>query len=185
MHWRHERLSVAMALVDALHHSAQPRGSNRGESEQYDAPRRQMTSPDRDVEFDAMSESSVVLGGGRHGRRGPLRGMGVSTETLVLDVPVLQMIEEDPPFDHDLFHGRSRRARRGGRRGRGGGSAKHGGRRSSRKLPPVTDVPVIMQRVFFQSLPLKNVKVPQIQFLDRLLNFLLRHRDRLAQSTLC
>ena len=24
MHWRHERLSVAMALADALHHSVQP-----------------------------------------------------------------------------------------------------------------------------------------------------------------
>ena len=48
-------------------------------------------------------------------------------------------------------------------------ASKNGGRRSSRKLLPVTDVPVIMQRVF----------------LDRLLNFLLRHRDRFAQCTLC
>ena len=28
---------------------------------------------------------------------------GVSTETLVLDVPVLRMLEEDPPLDHDLI----------------------------------------------------------------------------------
>ena len=46
MHWRHERLSVTMALADALHHSAQPR-AKPGEAEQYDAPRRQMTPPDR------------------------------------------------------------------------------------------------------------------------------------------
>ena len=44
MHWRHERLSVAMALADALHHSVQPR-AKPGEAEQYDAPRRHMTPP--------------------------------------------------------------------------------------------------------------------------------------------
>ena len=51
-----------------------------------------------------------------------------------------------------------------------------------KRLLPLTNVPVIMQRLFLQSLPLENVKVPQIQFIDRLLNFLLRHRDRFAQS---
>ena len=34
---------------------------------------------------------------------------------------------------------------------------------------PVVDVPVIMQLLFPQSFPLEKVKVPQIQFLDRLL----------------
>ena len=92
MHWRHERLSVAMAQAGALHHSAQPRGQT-GEARAV----RRATAPD-----DSPAR--------------PLRGMGVSTETLVLDVPVLQMIEEDP-LDHDLFHGRSRTAGRGGRRG--------------------------------------------------------------------
>ena len=76
MHWRHERLSVAMTLADALHHSAQPR-AKPGEAEQYDAPRRQMTPPDREAEFYALSESSVVLGGCRPPLlRGPLRGTG-------------------------------------------------------------------------------------------------------------
>ena len=108
MHWRHERLSVAMALADALHHSAQPK-AKLGEAEQYDAPGRQMTPPDRDAEFYAMSESSVVLGGGRPPPleeaqpQGSIARHRVSTETLVLDVPVLRMIEEDPPLDHDLF----------------------------------------------------------------------------------
>ena len=59
---RHERLSVAMALADALHHSAQPK-AKPGEAEQNDAPRRQVRPPDREAEFHAMSESSVVLGG--------------------------------------------------------------------------------------------------------------------------
>ena len=81
MHWRHERLSVAMALADALHHSAQPRAKPE-EAEQYDALRRQMTPPDREVGVSTRrprAPSCWVVASrrfsGRHGRRGPLRGM--------------------------------------------------------------------------------------------------------------
>ena len=103
MHWRHERLSVAMALADALHHSDQPR-AKPGEAEQYDAPWRQMNLPDREAEFYVMSESSVVLGGQppplEEARpQGSIARHGVNTETLVLDVPMLLMIDEDLPFD--------------------------------------------------------------------------------------
>ena len=96
VHWRHERLSVAMALADALHHSAQPRAKPE-------------TPPDREAEFYALSESSVVLGGCRppplqEARpQGSIASHGVNTETLVLDVPMLRVIDEDPPVDHDLF----------------------------------------------------------------------------------
>ena len=74
MHWRHERLSVAMALADAPHHSAQPR-AKPGEAEQYDAPRRQMTPPDREAEFYCWVVAGCRLSR-RLGRRVPLRGTG-------------------------------------------------------------------------------------------------------------
>ena len=115
----------------------------------------------------------------------------MNTETLVLDVPMLRVIDEDPPFDQDLFLAllgpwseQKSQERRGGE-DEEGGSAKNGGKRSSPKLPLVTDVPVIMQCLFLQSLPLENGKVPLIPFIDRLLNFLLRHRDRSSQCKLC
>ena len=57
--------------------------------------------------------------------------------------------------------------------------------KTEEKEAPVTDVPVTMQRLFLQSLPLENVKVPQIPFIVRLLNFLLRHRDRSLQCKRC
>ena len=39
MHWRHEQLSLRMALAAATHHSAQPRAKEGLEGETYDAPR--------------------------------------------------------------------------------------------------------------------------------------------------
>ena len=68
-----------------------------------------MTPPDRDADFHAMSESSVVLGGGwpppleEARSQGSIARHGVNSETLVLDVPMLRMTDEDPPFDQDLF----------------------------------------------------------------------------------
>ena len=50
MHWRHERLSVAMPLADALHHSAQPKARPR-ENEEFYVPRQQQTPPARGSEF--------------------------------------------------------------------------------------------------------------------------------------
>ena len=75
MHWRHERLSVAMALADALHHSAQPR-VKPGKAVQYDAPRRQMTPPDREAEFYAFGAESAAssLGGTAAGVHCEARG---------------------------------------------------------------------------------------------------------------
>ena len=35
--------------------------------------------------------------------QGSIARHGVNTETLVLDVPLLRVIDEDPPFDHDPF----------------------------------------------------------------------------------
>ena len=40
MHWRHEHLSLRMALAAATHHSAQPRAQEELEGEKYYAPRR-------------------------------------------------------------------------------------------------------------------------------------------------
>ena len=40
MHWRHEQLSLRMALAAATHHSAQPRAKEGVEGETNDAPRR-------------------------------------------------------------------------------------------------------------------------------------------------
>ena len=42
MHWRHEQLSLRMALAAATHHSAQPRAKEGVEGETNDAPRRPM-----------------------------------------------------------------------------------------------------------------------------------------------
>ena len=40
MHWRHEQLSLRMALAAAMHHSAQPMAKEEVEGETTDAPRR-------------------------------------------------------------------------------------------------------------------------------------------------
>ena len=50
---------------------------------------------------------------------------------------------------------------------------------------PVVDVLVIMLLKFQQSLPTDSETVPQIQFIDRLLNFQLCHRGVYAQCKLC
>ena len=53
--------------------------------------------------------------------------------------------------------------------GEEGGSAKNGGRKSFLRLPPV-DALVIMQ-LKYQQFQFEKVKVPQIQFLVRVLGF--------------
>ena len=50
---------------------------------------------------------------------------------------------------------------------------------------PVVDVPVTMLLEFQQSLPIESEMVPQIQFIARLLNFQLCHREEYAQCKLC
>ena len=109
---RHERLSVAMAPADALHHSAQPR-ARPGENEQNNAPQRQTTPPARDREFFIGSESdedSQGLSGQRPdallepGRLLPgWRLQPHIVEPSSFDVPALQTLQEDPPINPDFL----------------------------------------------------------------------------------
>ena len=46
---RHERLTVAKALADATHHSAQPRVRDGVEGAQQDVPRQQKPPPPKDA----------------------------------------------------------------------------------------------------------------------------------------
>ena len=48
----------------------------------------------------------------------------------------------------------------------------------------MVDVLVILQLKYQQCLPMDSVMVHQIQFIDRLSDFQLRHRDRCAQCKL-
>ena len=61
MHWRHEQLSIAMALVDALHHSAQPR-ARAEERETNSAPRRHEPLPTvTSTQYFSMADDESVL----------------------------------------------------------------------------------------------------------------------------
>ena len=109
---RHERMSVAMALAAATHHSAQrgewrelheaPRGQRTASAEAtYEAPRSQTTSVAGDTEFFSLFEEE--LGGTRPDRLSEVRPQGRvqrhTVEQIVdtvlfapsLDVPVPQM----------------------------------------------------------------------------------------------
>ena len=97
--WRHEQQSIAMALADALHHSAQPR-ARAEERGTYSAPRRQeppLPTVTAGTQFFTLVDESVPVTGrpehfwpqGKDLRRSP-----VHVEEPTLDVPALQMNEE-------------------------------------------------------------------------------------------
>ena len=82
MHWRHEQLSLRMALAAATHHSAQPRAREGVEGETNDAPRR-LKPPlqgKRPAPLEEVAEPQAKLG--QHS------GIGYEL-VLALDVPVL------------------------------------------------------------------------------------------------
>ena len=87
MHWRHEQLSLRMALAAATHHSAQPRAREGVEGETNDAPRRlKPPLPEkRPAPLEEVAEPQAKLG--QHS------GIGYEL-VLALDVPVLQMVEQ-------------------------------------------------------------------------------------------
>ena len=86
---RHERMTVAMELATALHHSAQPVEAPREgvEGETNDAPRRPKPPlpGKRPAPLEEVAEPQAKLG--QHS------GIGYEL-VLALDVPVLQMVEQ-------------------------------------------------------------------------------------------
>ena len=86
MHWRHEQLSLRMALAAATHHSAQPRAKEGVEGEMNDAPRR-LKPPLLGKRPEPLEEVSEPQAGIR-------RHLWVGFE-LVLDPVVPQLARED------------------------------------------------------------------------------------------
>ena len=87
MHWRHEQLSLRMALAAATHHSAQARAKEGVEGETNDAPRRPMPPlpGTRPAPLEEVAEPHEKLG----------QHSGIGYELVhSLDVPVLQMVEQ-------------------------------------------------------------------------------------------
>ena len=103
MHWRHEQLSLRMALAAATHHSAQPRAKEGVEGETNDAPRRPKPPlpGKRPAPLEEVAEPQAKLG--QHS------GIGYEL-VLALDVPVLQTVEQ--PVDASALAFLSRRRRR-------------------------------------------------------------------------
>ena len=87
MHWRHEQLSLRMALAAATHHSAHPIAKEGVEGETNDAPRRPKPPlpGKRPAPLEEVAEPQAKLG--QHS------GIGYEL-VLALDVPVLQMVEQ-------------------------------------------------------------------------------------------
>ena len=89
---RHERMSVAMALAESLHHSARrpekasARAREVEEQDQHEAFRRQKTPP-------PWMRPEVLQDPAPQGRVGQHSGIGYEL-VLALDVPVLQMVEQ-------------------------------------------------------------------------------------------
>ena len=89
---RHERMSVAMALAESLHHSARrpekarARAREVEEQDQHEAFRRQKTPP-------PWMRPEVLQHPAPQGRVGQHSGSGYEL-VLALDVPVLQMVEQ-------------------------------------------------------------------------------------------
>ena len=87
MHWRHEQLSLRMALAAATHHSAQPRGKKGVEGETNDAPRRPKPPlpGKRPAPPEEVAEPQEKLG----------QHSGIGCElVLALDAPVLHVVEQ-------------------------------------------------------------------------------------------
>ena len=112
MHWRHEQLSLRMALASATLHSAQPR-AKEVEGETNDAPRRPKPPlpGKRPAPLEEVAEPQAKLG--QHS------GIGYEV-VLALDVPVLLRLCAGFPR---------------GREGKGPGGGEHGAGPCT--LPPV------------------------------------------------
>ena len=104
--WRHEQLSVAMAVAAALHHSAQ-RGAGPAT---YSAPRGQTTATEGEVREpnNAPRSQKPPLPGEHPGvlkepevQGAMVQHSGIFELVQALDVPVLQMVEQ--PVEVDSF----------------------------------------------------------------------------------
>ena len=102
--WRHEQLSVAMAVAAALHHSAQ-RGARPAT---YSAPRGQKTATEGEVREpnNAPWSQKPPLPGEHPGvlKESEVQGAmvqhrGIFVVEQILDVPVLQMVEQSVEVD--------------------------------------------------------------------------------------
>ena len=94
MHWRHEQLSLRMALAAATHHSAQPRAKEAVEGETYDAPRRQKPPPPGTQPASLAEPRGDVVQVQRH----TVQHLADGAPCLpTLGVPVPQMV--DQPVD--------------------------------------------------------------------------------------
>ena len=102
--WRHEQLSVAMAVAAALHHSAQ-RGAGPAS---YSAPRGQKTATEGEVREpnNAPRSQKPPLPGEHPGvlkepevQGAMVQHRGIFVVEQILDVPVLQMVEQSVEVD--------------------------------------------------------------------------------------
>ena len=102
--WRHEQLSVAMAVAAALHHSAQ-RGAGPAS---YSAPRGQKTATEgevREPNYAPRSQKPPLPGEHPGVLKEPevqgamVQHRGIFVVEQILDVPVLQMVEQSVEVD--------------------------------------------------------------------------------------
>ena len=102
--WRHEQLSVAMAVAAALHHSAQ-RGAGPAT---YSAPRGQKTATEgevREPNYAPRSQKPPLPGEHPGVLKEPevqgamVQHRGIFVVEQILDVPVLQMVEQSVDVD--------------------------------------------------------------------------------------